>query len=50
MPDEEGKPVFIVYRYDEIAQMLRDNETFSSSIIIQAFGDVVGQARHARHG
>ena len=34
MPHEESKPVFMVYRYDEIAQVLRDNETFSSSIII----------------
>ncbi|MDT5010693.1 MAG: hypothetical protein QOH57_2310 [Mycobacterium sp.] len=43
MPGEEGKPVFIVYRYEDVQQMLRDNETFSSAIIIQAFGDVFGQ-------
>ena len=30
MPHDESKPVFMVYRYDEIAQVLRDNETFSS--------------------
>src|SRR4029450_12434361 len=42
MPHEESKPVFLVYRYDDIAQMLRDNETFSSSIIIDAFGDALG--------
>ena len=34
MPGEEGKPVFIVYRHEDIQQMLRDNETFSSSCVI----------------
>ncbi len=43
MPGEEGKPVFIVYRHEEAQQMLRDNETFSSAVIIQAFGDVFGR-------
>jgi cytochrome P450 len=43
MPGQEGKPVFIVYRYEDVQQMLRDNDTFSSSIIIQAFGDVFGK-------
>ena len=50
MPHEESKPVFMVYRYDEIAQVLRDNETFSSCIIVSVFGDVARQARHARDG
>jgi cytochrome P450 len=57
MPGEEGKPLFMVYRYEEVQQMLRDNETFSSSIIIQAFGDVFGkhvmlgmdEPEHGRH-
>jgi cytochrome P450 len=43
LPGEEGKPVFIVYRYEEAQQMLRDNETFSSGVIIQAFGGVFGE-------
>ena len=43
MPGEEGKPLFIVYRHEDIATMLRDNETFSSAIVIQAFGAVLGQ-------
>ncbi|BBX83373.1 cytochrome P450 [Mycolicibacterium aubagnense] len=43
MPGEEGKPLFIVYRHEDIATMLRDNETFSSAIVIQAFGEVLGQ-------
>lgn len=43
MPGEEGKPVFIVYRYEEAQQMLRDNETFSSSAVIAAFGPVLGE-------
>ena len=50
MPGEEGKPVFIVYRYEDIQTMLRDNETFSSTIIIQAFGDVFGKRCDAGHG
>ena len=37
------KPVFIVYRYEDAQQMLRDNETFSSSGIIAAFGPVLGE-------
>lgn len=57
MPHEESKPVFIVYRHEEVQQMLRDNETFSSSIIIDAFGDVLGrhvmlgmdEPEHGRH-
>ena len=43
MPHEASKPVFLVYRYDDIAQMLRDNKTFSSSIVIDAFGDALGK-------
>jgi cytochrome P450 len=57
MPHEEAKPVFMVYRHEEVAQMLRDNETFSSSIIIDAFGDALGEhvmlgmdePEHGRH-
>jgi cytochrome P450 len=57
MPGEQGKPVFIVYRHEDIVQMLRDNETFSSAIIISAFGDVLGkqvmlgmdEPEHGRH-
>ncbi|KUH69544.1 cytochrome [Mycolicibacterium novocastrense] len=57
IPGQEGKPIVMVYRYDEAQQMLRDNETFSSSIIIQAFGDVFGkhvmlgmdEPEHGRH-
>ncbi|MFZ1178139.1 MAG: cytochrome P450 [Mycobacterium sp.] len=43
MPHEESKPVFIVYRYEEAQQMLRDNETFSSAAVIAAFGPVLGE-------
>jgi len=43
MPHEASKPVFMVYRYEEIAQVLRDSETFSSSIIINVFGDALGK-------
>lgn len=43
MPHEESKPVFMVYRHEDVIKMLRDNETFSSSIIIDTFGDVLGE-------
>ncbi|HTX96307.1 MAG TPA: cytochrome P450 [Mycobacterium sp.] len=43
MPHQESKPVFIVYRYEEAQQMLRDNETFSSAAVIAAFGPVLGE-------
>jgi cytochrome P450 len=43
MPHDESKPVFMVYRYDEIVQVLRDNETFSSAIVMSFFGDVFGK-------
>ena len=57
MPHEPSKPIFFVYRYDDVVQMLRDNETFSSSIIIDAFGDAFGkhvmlgmdEPEHRRH-
>ncbi|MEB3068711.1 cytochrome P450 [[Mycobacterium] vasticus] len=57
MPHEESKPVFMVYRHEDVIKMLRDNETFSSSIIIDTFGDVLGQQvmlgmdepQHGRH-
>lgn len=57
LPHEESKPVFIVYRHEDVITMLRDNETFSSSIIIDAFGDVLGkhvmlgmdEPAHGRH-
>jgi cytochrome P450 len=57
MPHEESKPVFIVYRHEEVQQMLRDNETFSSAIIIDAFGEALGkhvmlgmdEPEHGRH-
>ncbi|OBK22440.1 cytochrome P450 [Mycobacterium asiaticum] len=42
MPGEQGKPVFIVYRHEDIQAMLRDHETFSSNAVIQIFGDVLG--------
>ena len=31
----------MVYWYEEVQQLLRDNETFASPVIIQAFGDVL---------
>ena len=43
MPHEASKPVFMVYRHDEITEVLRDHETFSSGIIVNVFGDVFGK-------
>jgi cytochrome P450 len=43
LPHEESKPLFMVYRHEDITQVLRDNETFSSSIVIDAFGDAMGK-------
>src|ERR1700716_1274984 len=43
LPHEESLPMFIVYRHEDIQQMLRDNETFSSSGVIAAFGPVLGE-------
>lgn len=44
LPHEESLPMFIVYRHEDIQQMLRDNETFSSAAVIAAFGPVLGRA------
>ncbi|MBL7497149.1 cytochrome P450 [Frankia sp. CNm7] len=57
MPHDENKPIFFVYRYDDVARVLRDNETFSSSIILDFFGEAFGRAvmlgmdepEHRRH-
>jgi cytochrome P450 len=43
MPHDASKPVFMVYRHDEIVQVLRDSQTFSSAIIVDFFGDVFGK-------
>jgi cytochrome P450 len=43
MPHEASKPVFMVYRYDEIAEVLGNHETYSSGIIVDVFGDVFGR-------
>jgi cytochrome P450 len=40
---EDSKPTFMVYGYDEVEAVLKDNETFSSSIILAVFGDVLGK-------
>ena len=44
MPHEDASAVFFVYRYDDVAQVLRDSETFSSAHIIDLImGDVMGE-------
>jgi cytochrome P450 len=58
MPHDEALPVFFVYRFDDIARVLRDSETFSSGHIIDMImGPVMGEhiilgmdgARHRRY-
>ena len=44
MPHEEGHEVFFVYRHDDIAQVLRDGDTFSSAHIIDLImGPIMGE-------
>jgi cytochrome P450 len=44
MPHDEAQPVFFVYRYDAVLDVLRDSETFSSGQIIDLImGDVMGK-------
>jgi cytochrome P450 len=44
MPHDEAYPVFFVYRYDDVLDVLRDDETFSSAHIIELImGDVMGR-------
>ena len=44
MPHEEGQEVFFVYRHDDIAQVLRDGDTFSSAHIIDLImGPIMGE-------
>jgi cytochrome P450 len=40
---DQAKPIFMVYGFDEVSEVLRDNATFSSSIILAVFGDVLGK-------
>jgi cytochrome P450 len=57
MPHDESKPVFLVYRYEEVAEVFRNNETFSSGIILAFFGEALGkhvmlgmdEPEHRRH-
>lgn len=44
MPHEEGQDVFFLYRHEDITQVLRDGETFSSAHIIDLImGPIMGQ-------
>jgi cytochrome P450 len=40
---DKSAAMFILYRHEEIVQVLRDGETYSSSAVIAAFGEVLGQ-------
>src|SRR5260370_28007309 len=44
MPHDQAHRVFFVYRYDDVLDVLRDGETFSSAHIIEfIMGDVMGR-------
>jgi cytochrome P450 len=44
MPHEEGQEVFFIYRHEDITQVLRDGETFSSAHIIGLImGPIMGE-------
>lgn len=44
MPHDDAKPVFFVYRYEDVLRVLRDGETYSSGQIIELImGDVMGK-------
>jgi cytochrome P450 len=44
MPHDDEHPVFFVYRYEDVFEVLRDGETFSSGHIIELImGDVMGK-------
>jgi cytochrome P450 len=39
----DGFPMFVVYRHADVTKVLRDNATFSSSILRDVMGEVMGQ-------
>src|ERR1700751_4740797 len=43
LPHEESLPMFIVYRHEDVPQMLRDNASFTSWAVSPAFGRVCGE-------
>ena len=56
-PTEDGPGAFTVFRYADVTRVLRDNETFSSSILGEVMGEVMGhriilamdEPEHRRH-
>lgn len=38
-----GRPIYLVLRYDDVCSVLRDPETFSSSVMRQVMGPVMGR-------
>ena len=50
LPHEESLPMFIVYRHEDVQQMLRDNETFSSVRRHRGLRSGAGRRGDARHG
>jgi cytochrome P450 len=44
MPHDQARPAFFVYRYDDVLEVLRDGESFSSAHITEfIMGDVMGK-------
>jgi cytochrome P450 len=40
---EGAAPSYVVYRHDDVTRVLRDHETFSSTVIAEGMGDVWGR-------
>ncbi|HEY6429814.1 MAG TPA: hypothetical protein VIX84_21505, partial [Acidimicrobiales bacterium] len=40
---EGAPPSYVVYRHDDVMWVLRDHETFSSTVIAEGMGDVWGR-------
>src|ERR1044071_10451088 len=38
-----GRPIYLVLRYDDVSSVLRDPETFSSKVMRQVMGPVMGR-------
>jgi cytochrome P450 len=55
--DHDGPGAFVVFRYEDVTRVLRENETFSSSVLRDVMGEVMGheiilgmdEPEHRRH-
>ena len=45
-----GPPSYVVYSHEGVTNVLRDDDTYSSTIITEGMGQVWGPKIHRRHG